>query len=131
MRPGRGDDEADAVFAAAAGAPSHLLQLGSSERLPAIACATVRDRDDDRARRKIDPGGDSRSREDRIEQTRAHHLFNNQFPGWQVSRMMRGDSAAHDCVPMTVLTNLGILLNKAGHEIAPRIATLIFCIAAA
>src|SRR5437667_6693585 len=39
--------------------------------------------------------------------------------------MMRRDAAANDGVPMSMGTNLGMLLEKAPHEVAARFATFI------
>src|SRR2546426_11224313 len=39
--------------------------------------------------------------------------------------MMRRDAAANDGVPMSMGTNLGMLFDKAAHEIAARLATFI------
>ena len=36
-----------------------------------------------------------------------------------MARVMRGDAAAHDRVPVSMFANLGMLLDKAAHEIAP------------
>ena len=83
-----------------------------------IAGASIGDSDNDCARREIDASGDGGSGEDRVEQTCAHHLFDYQFPRRQMTGMMRRDAAADDRVPVTMVANLGILLDKAAHEIA-------------
>src|SRR6185369_2605620 len=90
-----------------------------------ITGAAIGDRHDHRARRKIDAGGDRSSREDRVEQSRAHHFFDDQFPGRQMSRMMRSDAAAQNSVPMTMTANLRMLLDEAAHELAPLFASFI------
>jgi hypothetical protein len=38
---------------------------------------------------------------------------------------MRRDAAAHDRVPMTVITNFGMLLNEGAHKVASGIAPFV------
>jgi hypothetical protein len=81
MRTWRGHDEAHTVLAATAGATGHLLQLRCSQRLPAVSGAPIRDCDNYRACGKIYAGSDCGGCENRVEQPRAHHFFDDQFPG--------------------------------------------------
>src|SRR3954464_4560730 len=91
-----------------------------------MAGATVGDGYHNCARREIDAGGNGRSGEDGIEQSRAHHFFNHQLPRRQMSGMMRSNTAADDRIPMPVAANLGMLFDEAEHEVAPRLLAFVF-----
>src|SRR5437660_6536286 len=125
MRAWRGNDESDPVLAASSGPSSHLLQFRSSERLPAAGATSIGASDYDSARGEVDTGRNRRGRENRVEQARAHHLFNHQLPRGHVTGMMRPDAAANDGVPMSMGTNLGMLFDEGTHEVAARLATLV------
>src|SRR5260221_6037768 len=118
MEAGSSEDKPDAVLPASSGATSHLLQLRRREGLPAVGAAPVRDRYDHRARGKVDTSRDRGRRENCIQQTGAHQLFDYQLPVRQVTGVMRSDAGAYDRVPVTMLADLGMLLDKAKHELA-------------
>ena len=117
---GRGghDGKADKVFAAAAGAPGELLDFADRQigKVPGLADARLRD--DDRAGGKIDACRKGRRGEDRVETAVAHQLFDRDFPGRQMSGMMRRDAdALHGC-KQGMFGDARVLLNDLLQNIA-------------
>ena len=74
---GRGDDKANVVSTATAGASGHLLQFGRTQRSPPAAGSCVGPRKHHGAGRKIDAGGDRCGGKDRVEQTGAHQFLDH------------------------------------------------------
>ena len=126
---GSGDNKTDIVFSTTARAPGHLLKLGSRQRTPTTGGARVSTRQHNAASGKIDTRGDSSCGKDRIEQSRAHQLFDHEFPCRNVTGVMRRHATTNDRIPMTMTTHFRVLLDKAAHEIAARLATAVIRIA--
>ena len=124
VQAGRGDDEADAVAATSPGAPGHLLQLGGGELRQPLSRARVDICDDDRARRKVYAGRDRRGRKDRVEQSCAHQALDDKFPRGDVPGVMRGDAAANDRVPVTMIAHFRVLFDETAQDGAPLVSTL-------
>ena len=77
-----------------------------------LNAAGVGVRYDDRASRKVDPGGHGRGRKKGVEQTRGHHLFDEQFPGRNMSCVVRRNSRADDQLSVLVIGYFWILDEK-------------------
>src|SRR5438046_6479328 len=60
-----------------------------------------------------------------VEQTGGHHFFDHQFPRRHVSSVMRCDPTANDRVPVTMIANLRMLLDKTPFEFAAGIAAIV------
>ena len=105
---GRENNEADIILSASSGASGHLLQFGSSQRTPAVISACVGVGNNHGSRRKINSGGNCCSRKNRVEQTFRHHLFDEQFPRRNMSRVMRRDSAAKQYFAMFMTFYFGV-----------------------
>src|SRR6476646_3373291 len=129
MQARSGNDKANVVASAPARAACHLLQLRSTQLPPTTAGSRVGNHEDNCARGKIDSRSNGRSSENCIKQAGAHQLLNNHLPGRNVSGVMRSDSAADDCVPVTVTTYFRMLLNPTVHKLAPRLTTFLVSVA--
>src|SRR5256885_2091732 len=125
MQSGRSHDKADVISTTTTSAPSHLLKLRRGEWAPTASGSRISASQHDGARWKIHTGGDCRGGKDRVEQPGTHQLFDHEFPGWNVSRVMRRNSAANNRVPVTMPTHFRILLDKRAHKVATCFTTTI------
>src|SRR5687767_728236 len=123
MQSGSCDNKANLVPSTPTGAACHLLKLRSSQLPPATSCTSVGSTHHDCPGRKIDARGHGGSRENRVEKSRAHKLFDGQFPGGNVSGVMRSHTASNNRVPVTMTPGFRVFLDEFLHEFAAGILT--------
>src|SRR5204863_263202 len=75
-------------------------------------------------------GCNCRSGKVRIEQSGTHQFLDDEFPGRNVTGMVRRHATANDRVPVAMTPHLGMLFDESAHEVAPRLATTVVWIAA-
>ena len=110
------DGKAHQVFAAASGASGELLNFAGGQigKVPRFADTGLRD--DHRAGWKVDTGGERGRGEDGVQRSGAHQFFDGDFPGRQMSGMVRGDADALDGVDKRVLGDAGKLCRHMGEH---------------